>query len=469
MKAMMLSPMETLGVFLAALLVVPIAFGFCLRTPRLVVTAFIVVLFIFSSSTWGQIEVENTIYDRGTGLFTFPLLALLLIVAGVAAAVRKLANPHNPTLAVPLGRYLAAFGFMMLAHIGLGLMSGVDILDILHNNGIINLIYMLVFVAMVTMAFNTETDKRNLLLLFLALAAIRAVFGLGRYVLFGGDTANPYKNFESLDIKIFYFDIADNFVAALAAFCIAWLLTSPGVRLSLFKRMALYALLALEIAAVALSFRRSSLIGLALMFGLLFLRLPWRRRLLVSALGLAALSVAMAIFFEHRLQFNTGDKGGMLASLLYDVAPDKGITQSRWYELYAAAQSMGSNWLFGLGSWGTYEGDRGILDYHFGKLDFVHSGFGHIVLKTGVAGLALFLAMLGAFASCYLRSRKRLSGNSRLLADAGFAGFLFWIPTLLVGTPLIEFRTMMLIGLTLAMPFVAAGVEPYRVRSYALA
>jgi hypothetical protein len=46
-----------------------------------------------------------------------------------------------------------------------------------------------------------------------------------------------------------------------------------------------------------------------------------------------------------------------------------------------------------------------------------------------------------------------------LLADAGFAGFLFWVPTLLIGTPMIEFRTMLLIGLCLALPFVAAGMQ----------
>ena len=44
----------------------------------------------------------------------------------------------------------------------------------------------------------------------------------------------------------------------------------------------------------------------------------------------------------------------------------------------------------------------------------------------------------------------------------GFAGFLFWIPTLLIGTRIIEFRTMLLIGLTLALPFVAVGMENYR-------
>jgi hypothetical protein len=54
-----------------------------------------------------------------------------------------------------------------------------------------------------------------------------------------------------------------------------------------------------------------------------------------------------------------------------------------------------------------------------------------------------------------------MKGNSALLADAGFAGLLFWMPTLLIGTPIIEFRSMLLIGMTLAMVY----LHPQLVRS----
>jgi hypothetical protein len=33
------------------------------------------------------------------------------------------------------------------------------------------------------------------------------------------------------------------------------------------------------------------------------------------------------------------------------------------------------------------------------------------------------------------------------------AGLLFWLPTLLIGTPIIEFRSMLLIGMTLALVY----------------
>jgi hypothetical protein len=459
-----MTPLTTLGTLLLSLLIVPLVFTICLRAPKLPVFGFIVVLFLFSYANWGQIQVENNIYSRGTGLFYFSLLNLALLVAGVAALVRKLANPKNPALAAPLWPYFMAFLFLMVCHTLMGVMSGIDLDVILSYNGLINVLNMFIFMYLVVMALSTEKDKSRLLWTFLILAGIRASFGMVRYMWFGGDSANPYANFEKLDIKLFFFDIADNFVCALAAFCVAWLLTSPAVRLSFLKRLALYGFLALQVAAVALSFRRSSLIGLGLMFGFLLLRLPGSRRIRFSFLALAALAVVGAIFFQQRLQFQEGAGGGFLASLIYDINPENG--DNRFYELYAAAHSLGSNWLFGLGSWGTYTGDQELLAYHFGKFEYVHSGFGHLVLKAGVAGLLLFLAMLWSFVSYYLKHRNALAGNSRLLADAGFAGFLFWLPTLLIGTPIIEFRTMLLIGLTLAMPYVAVGLETYKARNF---
>jgi preprotein translocase subunit SecF len=122
--------------------------------------------------------------------------------------------------------------------------------------------------------------------------------------------------------------------------------------------------------------------------------------------------------------------------------------------------------MFGRGTWGTFSGDRDRLSYHGDDFTFVHSGFGHMVLKTGIVGLLLFCALLGTYIAFYMRHRNRLAGTARLIADSGFAGFLFWVPTLLIGTPIIEFRTMLLLGLSLSMPFIAAGAHRYRTQTY---
>jgi hypothetical protein len=447
---------EVFSTLTISLLIVPLVMAVSLKAPKLVVYGFIGILFMFSYSTWGELVVVDTIYSRGSGLFYFSLLNLALFVAGFSALMRKLANPQSPHLATPLAPYFFAFVFLMLSHIALGLMSGVDLDLILAYEGLLNIFNMFIFMYLVVMAFNTEKDKRNLLLAFLILAGARALFGLVRYVLLDGDSANPYRNFEGMDIKIFFFDIGDNFVAAIGAFCAAWLLLNPSVRLSLAKRFLLYAFLALEVAAIALSYRRSSLLGLALVFGLMFFLLPSRKRLQFIALGVAILSVAVVIFFQDRTQFAGAD--GILSSLTYDIAPKKG-EENRFYELYAASESLRGNWLFGLGTWGTFTGDQELLAFHMGKFQFVHSGFGHIVLKAGIAGLLIFVGLLISYIAFYWRNRRRLAGNSKLLADIGVAGFMFWIPTLLVGTPIIEFRTMLLFGLCLALPFVAVGMQ----------
>lgn len=449
-----LSTGDTFWIFAAAILLLPLAFAVCVKFPLIVTLGFVAILFVFPASTWGQLEADNTIYARGTGLFYFSLLNILLWVASAAALIRSVTQADVSRSSSPFTGFFLAYLFLLAAHLALGLMAGKDSTLIIGYNGFVNVLNMLVFCILLIKAINSEEDRHRLLILMLVLAAGRAVFGLVRYIWMGGDSANPYRNFENLDITIFYFDIADNFVAALTAFCIAWLLTMPGVRLSIYKRLALYAWLALEIAAVALSFRRSSLIGLALMFGVLLWRLPWQRQFQFIALGSVALVTAALSFMRQRLQFNS-DSGSFLSSLLYDVGPARATEVSRFYELEAAANSLQGNWLFGLGSWGSFYGNEDILDYHFGKFDFVHSGFGHLILKSGLTGLAIFLALIISFILYYLRTRSRLSGNNALLADAGFAGFLFWLPTLLVGTPIIEFRTMLLLGLTLAMPFIA--------------
>jgi hypothetical protein len=448
---------EVFSTLTIALLIIPLVLAVTLKAPKLVAYGFLAGLCMFSYSTWGELNASQTLYSRGVGMFYFSLINLALFVTGIAVLMRKLSTPYGPSFNAPLGTYFLAFVFLFLAHIFLGLMSGIELNFILGYEGIINIFNMFIFMYLLVMAFTSEKDKKELLTIFLALAGVRTIFGLIRYVLMEGDPANPYRNLEGMDIKLFFFDIADNYIAAIAAFIAAWLILSPSVKLSMSKRLFLYGYLALQIAAVALSYRRSSLIGMALMFGMLICLLPPKKRIQFFILGTAILAATTIVIFQERLQF--AGANNILQSLTYDITPKKGGGENRFYELYMASKSLEGNWLFGLGSWGSFKGDYDYLDFHQGKFLFVHSGFGHIILKSGIAGLLIFCGVLFSYTMFYLRTRKRLSGNSRLMADAGFAGFLFWIPTLLIGTPIIEFRTMLLFGLTLAMPFIAAGMS----------
>lgn len=229
-----LSASDALGLLLIAVMTLPVAFAICLRLPGLVALSFVGVLFCFSSSTWGQLEADNTLYARGTGLFYFSLLNLLLWVAGAASLLRHLVNRQTTPTRSPFPTFFLLFLLMLSGHLALGMMAGQDVLVILGYSGIINVLNMLVFCVLLTMALANAQGRQRLLLMMLGLAAARAVFGMVRYVFLGGDSANPYRNFENLDITIFYFDIADNFVAALAAFCIVWLLCTPCADTALF-------------------------------------------------------------------------------------------------------------------------------------------------------------------------------------------------------------------------------------------
>ncbi len=441
---------------LLAILAIPCLFLLCIKRPYDLSLMLLAILFLFPASTWGQLDIENTIYSRGTGLLYFPLLNWLLWIAAIVLLTiqsKNYASSQSPsTTSSPFAIYLQLFLVLLLAHLVIGLMAGQDFYKILGLNGFINVINMLIFSWMIVFTLNTDKQQKRTLLILLGLAALRCIYGLVRYFWLDGDPSNPYRNFENLDIKLVYFDIADNYIAAFAAFCIAWLLWMPGHKLSITKKIFLSTLLIAEILTVVLSFRRSSLLGLALMFGILLWRLPWKKQIQFAALSIFIMLASVTTVMQQRLQFST-DKTDFISSLLYDIGPSQTTEVSRFYELETAAQSLQDNWLWGLGSWGRFFDAENLLDYHFGEFDYVHSGFGHLLFKTGVIGLLLFSALLIAFFWHTIRHRPHYQGNQALLADAGLAGLFFWLPTLLVGTPIIEFRTMLLLGFTLALPF----------------
>ncbi|HEY4542432.1 MAG TPA: hypothetical protein VIG66_08675, partial [Noviherbaspirillum sp.] len=371
---------EVYANLLASLFVIPIVWGFFIRAPKLVIFGFLGVVLMFSDSSWGQLNAEGTIYSRGSGMFYFSLVNLGLFAAGAAALLKRLADHGGPALAPPMTKYFLTFAFILAGHIVLGLLQGIELPSILGYGGILNLMNMFVFMYLVIMAFDSEKDGQQLMLAIVVLAAIRAVYGGMRYVLMGGDPSNPYRNFEDMNVRIYFFDIGDNYVAAIAAFCAAWLLTAPEVRLSLLKRAFLFGLLMFEIATIALSYRRSSLIGLGLMFVFLFLRIPGQRKLFFGVLAGGLLFVIATIFFQQRLQFASEvSDDGLIASLIYDIIGQGDLRYGRFYELWLAYQSMEGHWLFGLGSWGTYRGNADTIGFAT-DFSFVHSGFGHIVL-----------------------------------------------------------------------------------------
>jgi hypothetical protein len=101
---------------------------------------------------------------------------------------------------------------------------------------------------------------------------------------------------------------------------------------------------------------------------------------------------------------------------------------------------------------------------------FLHSGVLHIALKTGLPGLALFTGTALAFISLGRRALSALPPEQLGLATAGVAGVAFMLPDMLVGTPVPQVRTMQMLAICMALPYVAmavtgaAGTAPVRSR-----
>lgn len=431
--------------------------GLTLSKPALSTFALLAVLVAFSGSTYGQLDVERTIYSRGSGQLYFSILNYYLWGVGVVVALRNAFN-RTQSEATPLAKYFVTYTLLILANAfvaGATDDPSLRIIDAFAYKGLLNIINMAVLFYVVVNVFGCPVEARRLLLFLLLAIGVRGIFGIVRWALFGGDSANAYENFENAGVKLTFFDINDGFLCTLAAFLSAWLLSYRKQHLSQWEIYALWGLLLLEIVVAVLSFRRSSLVGMGLVAILFVILLPAGKRFAAILFSGGVLGGGVALLMTLRLS-KVGGSGQNLG-FLYDIFGDgrKAGSSSRVLEYTETWRSLGDSWLFGNGMWGTMRSNLVELSYHAGDFGFVHSGFGHILLKSGVFGLALFFGLLVSFALYYVQARKTLSGDLQMLADAGAAGVLFWLPTLLLGTPIIEFRSMMMLGLALALPFVA--------------
>lgn len=431
--------------------------GFSLSRPELSVYLLLAILVAFSGSSYGQLDAEKTIYGRGTGMLYFSLVNLFLW--GIAAVI-ALGNAFKNIKfdASPLAKYFWAFTLLILANALVAAASddaSLHVLNAFAYNGLLNIFNMAIFFYVCTNAFSTKESVGKLLRFLLVAIGLRGIFGIVRWAFFGGDSANVYDNVEHTGTKLTFFDVNDSFIATLAAFCSAWLLSFRKQQLASWEQWFLWCLLALETAIVVLSFRRSSLVSMGLAAMVFIAVLPARKKLGAIVISAGVLFGGTTILTALRLSKVRGasvDRG-----FLFDIFGDGKSAESgsRVLEYTETWHSLGDYWLFGKGMWGTMQSNAAALSYHAGDFGFVHSGFGHILLKGGVFGLVVFIALLVSFAFYFIRARKKLQGELKMLADAGAAGVLFWIPTLLIGTPIIEFRSMMMLGLALALPFVA--------------
>jgi O-antigen ligase len=163
------------------------------------------------------------------------------------------------------------------------------------------------------------------------------------------------------------------------------------------------------------------------------------------------------------LALRSGDsKIPFLEKVLIDVNtdPNSDPRDSRFYELETAWKTVREEPFFGVGPSGSFKVTSPAgLYYHQGKYDFVHSGFGHVLLKTGFVGLFIFIGIFFTFILYVKRGWKALLPEYKALAVGAMCGFVAQMPNFFFGPPVIEIRTMQVGGLLFAIPMICIALS----------
>lgn len=430
------------------------------------VILYFVFLFCFPNASWGLVEnaAGSNFYTRGAGQFFFSAVNLLLFglafQAFVARRFSKLpAAQHN--LRIPALMFAALMAGNVIVFFAL---PRVYWFELLSPSGLMNVLNLMLAFYVLTTSFADRKNLDRLINVLITVVVLRGLWGLVRYVALGGDPANFYANFQRIDVKLTFFDINDSLLAAMCFFLVVWRLLTGQVR-SFGMRTVYGAIAILELFIIVFSYRRTGWAG----FGLALLLLAFNVNRVQRSWLLSTYLLAGVPLIIYKLIQRSGMPSHSGGSLLEKALPDifnngsVSFTTGRFAELYAAFLSVRESPLWGLGAWGRYDGFRfSDLAWHRGDFGWMHSGVLHIALKAGLIGVAgVALVVIGVFRFS-ARHGATLAGPERGVLLAGAGGLLFMLPTFLFGTPIIEYRTMQLLALALALPYLAVAVAEQR-------
>lgn len=456
--------MEILGIAFATLpylvaIVASILFvlyvGITLSKPRYLLYPYLLVLFFITGSSYGRLEaVAPSLYSRGAGVLYFPVLLWLLFAAMlwsmVSVSFEKIRRPGCNILSWYFGFFL-----LILCHVAVGVAIGVPLKEVVSPAGFSNLIWMAVLIILVLNCFKTEGQFVELSRFVVIFGTARALFGLVRWIGFGGDPANAYQNRHGLDIKLTFFDINDSLLCWLALSISAMQLFSGQQRHHRIWRIVLWCAIFSSLLCIVLSFRRTAWIGLLIASVFLLLQLP--KKIQVRAVFLAAPIVLSGMVFSAWKRLSQTKGAGGLKGFFFDIqSRDIGAESSRLLELKLVAADFFSNPIVGIGSWGRYSG-HDLISWQGGEFGgtFVHSGVLHIALKSGLIGILLCVGIVFSFVRHWKSIADTPLSNSKILAVSGIGGALFFIPDLVIGTPVPQVRSMQMIAFCMALPYLA--------------
>lgn len=405
----------------------------------------------FPNIGWG-VAFGNKIfnlYDRGSGVFPLPLMNILLYLIYIATAFlayqqRNVYNYFN------LRFYFWAFNALFLIFCLFGIATGISFKEVFSSKGLVNVLNLYLFILILLKTISTPEKLTKVTDLIIFVTLTRGIWGLLRWAFLGGDPANVYANVQKIALRITFFDINDNLIATMGVFLAAWLLLyKKGI--PSWRKLFYFATIAVGLAVILLSYRRTAWGGLVLAGFWFVWQQPWRRRIQVGFItGLIGMLTLPVLIGDRFAQIRGTSKSG----ILYDITTSKGgidAAGGRFSELNYAWRYISESPLTGVLPWGGIG---------FGKShDFVHSGLIHLWLKGGFFAFLLFTLILWHFYIFTKKVRREIPASERGLAEAAFAGLLFSMPNILFGTPFIETRTSILLGFIFALPYLVYGLN----------
>lgn len=422
---------------------------FAMLKPRLLLLPYLIMLLMFTGTQYGTQDVDSTIYSRGMGVLSFPLVNIFLYVLFAAVFIRRRISSKNNHPATMLDTTLLLMVVLIFVYYLYGLAADVSLSNMVSQYGLINIINLYALYLMMRRWVSDDRQLDLFIKVFIYVTSFMAVYGILRWGLFGGDPANYYLNFGGQATRLTYFDNGQGVL-----FSILFVILYNRAKLSLdrgLKRWFYYFMMALCLANILLSFRRSLWFGLGLVFLWIFVTSNVGRKIAVLGVALIALAVGSVIYKER---FDASYQSRWATGITSDITTKSGeidLKAGRFSELYAAMGVANEHALLGLGPWGM--NTPRVTPYK--EQDFVHSSVIHVYIKTGLVGIALYLAMLFSYVVWWLRIRRRKWNNIyyKSLGDAFFCGFLVELPDILFGTPLTIFRHSQIIAILLSLPY----------------
>lgn len=438
--------------------------------PAMLMWVVIIVLALFPASSMLNAEggLGFNIYAKGAGYLYFSLYELAFMLTASVAWLRVQSSSARIHVAAddsardgvrtnPLSKYYWAMLVIVLWHATVSFFdSDMPLIAQFGKSGVVYMLLQGLFIAALVAVINDGPKLRQLVLVVCLAVGLRMVWGAFRFVFLGGDHV-AYDNVESgQTMRLTFWDINDSIWAILVACGLMWVgLVNEGLRR--LRRVLLLGAALFLLGIVALSARRTAQGGAVLALLMMMFILPKGRRWPV----LAAFAIAVPLAWLQ-LQARMGSDQTLLAKMT-DARGQYLVDRryERFYELRTAWRTMAEHPVLGVGPAGTFSVPSHVgLEYHKGNYGFVHSGFGHVMLKTGALGVLVFCGLLAAYLRAWWRNWRVASPNARPLLAASICAFAASVPNLLVGTPLIELRTMLLLGVVFAIPLMLIRTQP---------